>query len=353
MRFQPYVNKAASLVRGRKELPEMADSVETVAPEEKGHCPATIYLEDQLQNIIAPAPRGRLEDQFARMKAHPVVHRPVLRYELRDCLVYPNGVCVKGANLQQFGPLQHRLLLTRPIRELDRAFFSIDRAAMQYFGHWLTDACTTALLKREDEALILPTRDSWPDTRFYCGLFDFEPEAGELFYVRRLSFCEDIAHGSSKHARFSELRRRARRRFSGGKAKKIYIRRGRTGAERVLHNDDDITALLEREGFLVLSVEEQGAQGMLSAGMDADIVVSMEGSHQAHAMLMLKDNGVMLTIQPPDRFNHVFRAVTLGAGLRYATVVAVWSEEDKTRRLDPDSLLRTIELCEKTETAPA
>jgi hypothetical protein len=76
--------------------------------------------------------------------------------------------------------------------------------------------------------------------------------------------------------------------------------------------------------------------------MDARIVVSVEGSHLSHVVLSMADNGVLLVLQPPDRFATVYKEYTDCVHMRFGFVVC-----DKSHTgfvVNMDDLRRTLDL---------
>jgi capsular polysaccharide biosynthesis protein len=62
--------------------------------------------------------------------------------------------------------------------------------------------------------------------------------------------------------------------------------------------------------------------GQIAAAIhNARLVVGIEGSHLAHAIYAIADGGTLLAIQPPNRFNNVFKDIADAMALRYAFIV--------------------------------
>ncbi len=347
IRLRPYINKAMTYVSGRTTLDALAASVEELEEPETEWTPPALFLDGELEKVRAAQGETSLEAEFARVRGRLATHKPLKRYELHDVLVYPSGLSLPGGTFVRYGPLPHRALLTGPVERLSDAVFCADQPTMAYFGHWLMEACCTALLRREGEALILPTPGAWPHTRDYVRIFDFDPAPGEIFHVERLSWYVDFMQGRSHQARYRELRRRVTAKFpnapGGGR---FFLKRGSGGARRNLANEEAVIARLERAGFEALDLERETLDAIMQKAVGAAMIVTIEGSNQAHATMMLRDGGLLLTIQPADRFNNVYRERTHAMGLDYGFAVAEREAESGDHHMDPEILMRTIDLAD-------
>jgi hypothetical protein len=71
-------------------------------------------------------------------------------------------------------------------------------------------------------------------------------------------------------------------------------------------------------------------------------VVSVEGSALTHAYLTMQEQGAIITIQPPYRFDNVWKDFTDLLGMKYGFVVAKGNRDGF--RVDPDEILRVIDM---------
>jgi hypothetical protein len=70
-------------------------------------------------------------------------------------------------------------------------------------------------------------------------------------------------------------------------------------------------------------------------------VVATEGSHLAHAIYTMAADGVICALQPPYRFNNIYKDYADCVGLRYAFVVG--APADAGFVIGEDDLARTLE----------
>ena len=80
------------------------------------------------------------------------------------------------------------------------------------------------------------------------------------------------------------------------------MRRGNTGAIRLIQNEDEIIDALIKRGFLVLDVASDSLDKIIKTLLNAKIIVTLEGSHAAHCVYATPENSGLLLLQSPDRF---------------------------------------------------
>ena len=76
--------------------------------------------------------------------------------------------------------------------------------------------------------------------------------------------------------------------------------------------------------------------------MEADFVISVEGSQLSHAVYALAEGGLRFGLQPPFRFYNAHKDWADALGMHYGFVVGDMSGEGFT--VDPDDIMRTIDL---------
>ena len=132
-------------------------------------------------------------------------------------------------------------------------------------------------------------------------------------------------------------------------ARGAYLRRRGHGATRVLENEAELEELLTAEGFLVVDPQAESLSSLWQKLAGAPIVVGVEGSHLAHGLFTMRDRGALVCIQPPRRFNNVFKDYTDCLGLTYGFVLA--EESAGGFQLRGEDLMSTIELVERSQRA--
>ena len=78
---------------------------------------------------------------------------------------------------------------------------------------------------------------------------------------------------------------------------------------------------LAAQGFSIIDPDQQSVTEIAASLSGARIVVSVEGSQMAPAIYAIADGGALCLIQPPYRFNNVFKDYADCLGLHYGFTV--------------------------------
>lgn len=343
-RSYPFVNKALGLLGPKDGLQSAAVCQETIHPAERSDARSVIMLEDDWEAITAIQAETTFEIEQQRVAGGLRDHQATQRYMLRNVLATPRGFYTLGGSFSQYGPPDLRDLLTGQMVTCDRGFFAPSAISMKYFGHWLTDTLPTALLCGEDEALYLPPNPAWPHSTAYLETLGLETISAPLVFFREMSFCIDIGQNTHRQARQRRIRKRITAALGPGNGGAgVFILRGQSGVDRVLVNEAALAARFATRGFKVCASSDPLPK-LLAAVRGAPIVISMEGSHVAHALFAAAPDALLVTLNPTDRFNNVYADYLAGLGLRMATLVV--PREARGYYADPDRLDRLIDLAQ-------
>lgn len=345
-RFHPLLAALRGRLKPRRPIEDIADRVITVEPASESWRPPAIFIESELDKIVRANEYSTAEIERNRMFGGKVRHEPLIRYEFSDALVFPYGFSVKDHSFARYGAIPLQLLATGEISHLRRAHYSGSTLGTQFFGHCIRDSCATALLTGEDEALILPYQEQWAHWEEYRSFFSLAPLPPGLFHVGELIFHSDFAQGPSRIQRYRELRARLREALPEaarkGEGKRIFLRRGAAGAKRAISNEGALIEALMKEGFEILDTAGASVSDIMHAAMDADLCVTMEGSHHIHAFLFLHSRGSIVHIQPSDRINCVLNDYLPQVGMGYGFVIGARSGAGY--EVDIPNLLKTADL---------
>ncbi|MBW0170764.1 MAG: glycosyltransferase 61 family protein [Hydrogenophaga sp.] len=332
------------LLRKQRTWAQAATDVEVIQPQEQEPLAPAFYLPGQLERVTAGVPGlSTLEQEMGWLTTDPVAHAAVIRYTLRDCLVHPHGVEYLGGSICKDQGGRYRIP-SGSIETVGHAAYCMSATAHQYFGHWLQDACTTALLAQPHDTLLLDVRADWPHAAAYAKAFDLSPALPPNLYVRELSVFQDFSQGSSKRQRYARLRERLARAFGPAPARSqpVYLRRGATGIARIIANEDAVTERLEQAGFLVLDIAGLSAAAMFRHLAGAPMVVCMDGSHMNHLYFSMPYGGSILSFVPADRFTANNFGYASAAGLHFGLLVV--DRSDQGYVVDVDAMVRTLDL---------
>lgn len=315
-----------------------------MSPEEVQPIPRPFFLNGQLDKatkVIPGVESLRKEIQLA-LATH-VVHAPLIRYTLENCLVHEAGFDALGGSARK-KPMPGLRFLTERTSHLRRAAYCMSDPSHLYFAHWLIDSCSTALLLRQGEDLILDLREDWPHTCAYARALALQPAPAGQYTVDYLTFYQDHALGASRRARWEEMRQRLRVAVPDCAQNRaaVYFRRGRAGAQRLVANEDELISALLQRGFEVFDIEGATMESIQRRFRSARIVVGMEGSHLCHLHLCMQPGSAIVAMIPADRFTMVQLGYANAAGLGFGFVVA--SASPQGYRVDIADLLKTIDM---------
>jgi hypothetical protein len=218
----------------------------------------------------------------------------------------------------------------------------------RYFGHWLIDDCTQYRLAEQYGPPLCLRGPIFPNHQKtyqnYLGQ-DWTP-VGRA-WIEDLIVYQDFHWGtpqdSLRGAQINAMRKSARAHLpTGGARSLVYLRRGATGACRLVQNEEELLDVLGRHGFMVVDVDSGSLEQLLAVLANAKIVVSVEGSQATHCAYSIPDNSGLILLQPPDRFLSFHRGWTASAGVRFGFVVG--SPDENGYSFSPSELLQTVEL---------
>jgi hypothetical protein len=327
-------------------LRDIAARTWTLCPRERGTRPAAVYLPGQLERIEAVQENTSREAEMRRVNGGAVEHIATTMFELRDASLAGGSVWASGARFLMLGNSLVRAGLAglaAPEERLDSAALDCTFVGNRYFGHWLTDDCTLHLIAREHAPPVGVARPPYPQEAGYAAAWGLSFRKVGSARVKSLLICEDHGQNASKRERYHKLRAALRSHSSDSQPVGVYLRRGTSGVLRLLVNEDEVETALTRRGFAVVDPHTASASDLIRACAGAACVVTVEGSAMAHGAMTVRDRGSLVCLQPPWRFNAVFKDYTDCLDLRYGFVIGARSGDGFA--IDVGELERTLDLC--------
>lgn len=250
--------------------------------------------------------------------------------------LYERGARYFGSAEKPLGPL----LGAAP--RYDQIAISNSAIGLRFFGHWLRDDCAARELPHDFGEGLSMQRPIWPDCRFYETIFGQTWADAPAFTARRLTVIQDIGFSPDKADRLRRLRARLRGVHPAGPGRDsvVYIKRGASGKARTMSNQDELVQALDTAGVRIVEAEGD-TETLVSAILDARLIISIEGSQLAHGVYSLAEAGGILAIQPPDRFYNPHHEWARLLGMRYGIVIGTSTETGYT--VAPDEVLRMID----------
>ena len=328
----------------------VADKEWVLRPATFSNVPPAIFAESDLARVTGTMPDTSVDFELRRIRGGPREHRATLAFQLSDVSLR-DGFLLKG-------PWSHRLLKdpqrsprNTPVLSVPEASIGCTFFGNVYFAHWITDDLTLHLAAQEFAPPIAAHRKLYHHEPGYRALFGIEPAVAPRAHIERFTMLDDFGQNAYKAERYSTLRNRLRHACpTPGANPRIYLRRGTHGAPRTLVNTTEVEAWLASQGFLILDPDTQSPEEIARLASGAQIAISVEGSHMIHGFMHLAENGVLCQIQPPYRFNNLFKDYTDCLGMRYAFVVGLPVEGGFTLPLD--ELKRFLDRVEGQTTMP-
>lgn len=345
MSLVPVTYLARKALRMQRPPDAAADEIVTVCPAEKDVRPKAHFLPDQLDRVREFQAMGGREAQIARITEARVSHAATLAFRYRNARLLGGCLYANGSRRQ--------LTMERPPRGLRAIDTRIDKAALVgtaissvFFGHYVMDDSATALMARDFGPAYSPRNDQlagWTHALAYRKLMDLEVPPLSGAFISEAWVFQDFGMNSHRRGRMQEVRRRLAGLPADRSAHGVFIIRANFGQHvRSLENEMELADHLAKRGFTVVNPMLESVPDIIRKISGAALVISVEGSALSHAYLTMQENGAMITIQPPYRFDAVLKDFTDLLGMRYGFVVG---EGDRhSFRVDIDDVMRTVDL---------
>lgn len=308
------------LVRSRPDLEEVASRSWEICPASTESAPPAIYLDGALERITGFTPWNPPDYELKRVHGGPMEHAATVGYLLENAQIAgPILYCGAFKVLHGFG--FERLFADLPRHEvLDAAHLVSNWAGSHFFGPFLRDI-TVELIPPAGELSVGMVTKTYEHEAGYRGMLALaRPPRALNTTVRALTVYSDFGQNRFKQERYRELRARLRAHRTDAAARPtgVYLKRGHTGESRVLVNGDAVEAVLAARGFDIVEPGVLGAEEIVRRCLDAQVIVSVEGSQVSHAAYALADDGAYLVLQPPDRFAMAHKEVADCLDQRFA-----------------------------------
>lgn len=327
-------------------LDRVANKTWTHCPAERVRVGRAVFLDGQLERVESVQGETTRAAEERRVFGGEVEHAATQLFELSDAVVVGGRILVRGAcqGCQGIAAVGAMELFRRPAESRRDASIDCTYVGNRYFGHWLTDDVTLHLLARELAPPFGVARAAYPHEAGYGRMMGLTQVRVKSARVNRLIVAQDHGQNADKRARYRRLREALARAVPAPVAAPVFLRRGTTGVPRLLVNESEIERRLVGRGYRVVEAANVSAEELVAACLGSPCVVAVEGSSLAHGLMTVRESGALVALQPPWRFNNVYKDRADCLGLRYGFVVGARSEPGF--RIDPDELERTLDLCE-------
>lgn len=304
----------------------------------------TAKLDDEESRVLADVDGVGVDKAIARLN-NPTTQGQTRAFLIKDALIADGAVMTATASASVQNR-RYRKILTQNPPTLPVGALCTSYVDEQYFSHWLVDGLTHELLAQDLRlpALVL-ARPEWLHEKGYRDLLDMRAEVVEAVRVRRLWMLEDWELNAHRAERLERLRTRLRAKVARGGPERVFISRGRTGVGRGLMNEAEVRAALEARSFVVIEPEKMAVADIAAALASARIAVAVEGSAIGHAIMAMPRGSGILAMQPPRRFNAMWKTFSDALGFQFGCTVG--DDVDGDSFTQPvDRLMRTLDLLE-------
>jgi len=247
-------------------------------------------------------------------------HAATIAYRIRDAQIL-DGYLYKGAMKYPLVNTKESLFGSSVTDYLPKAALACTWCGNRFFSHWMTDDLTLTLAAQQLAEVIAVARKPYSHEPEYRRLFGIQAPTVTRVQCGELIMIDDFGQNRFKRERYEFLRSRLKVLEPLHKSQGIMIRRGTLGVPRILTNEAEIERFLETQGFTIIDPDSLSATELVRQTLGANVIVGIEGSHIVHGLFSMADNGTLCILQPPYRFNNVFKDYTDCLGMGYAFVV--------------------------------
>lgn len=302
------------------------------------------FLPGQLDRVKSVQFQTTHQQEMDRLTATPVHHSATMAYRLRNCLLIGGTLYSNGCRYQM---LRDRPPLAAMVDcDINQAAFVGTPVSDVYFGHYLVGDIGTALLARDFAPVYRPfsyRHANWSHPVAYRQMMGIDWKTTGNARIKDAWVFHDVGMTQNRRKRLCTLRERLQALPPARSGHGVFLIRGETGSQpRLLRNEAAIAEGLAARGFEIVDPAKETADDIVRKLSGARIAIGVEGSSLGHALLTLADKGALLTIQPPYRFNNVWKDFTDLLEMRYGFVVANGDRDGFD--VDLDDILRTIDL---------
>ena len=301
------------------------DATVLCAQEEQEVQPA-VYLPEHLQRITGPTINCILSETMQRMhNTHPT-HAPTLMYPLGKTRLFGGGLWTHN---NQF--------LTRSLNaednferiHLKQAVVTDTDVGIGYFGHWLREVVPASLVGSDAIPSLSMRRPPFKHAAQYEQFFKLQSIYANKGIVENCFLLSDFSQNSYKLARYLTLRDNLKSSLNPSDISYngVFIARGNTGAKRLLINENEVIAHLEKKGFDIVYPEKMTVEEIVRRLWNAKVVITVEGSAHNHAIYSMHLKGALLELQPPSRFGIIIKGACDCLGIGWGFYVCAASHD--------------------------
>lgn len=314
-------HKGLRLLGVRKTYKNLCDKEWIISPSEKFISRPAICLDGELEKV-----KENSKD-FARslrdLQGGPSEHLPTIAYQLSNIQIF-NGYVYKGAMKYPCTTARESLLDFSRTESFPEAALTCTLTSNRYFCHWMTDALPLTLAAQQLAEAITTSQKMTDHQIEYSHILNIYSTSVRKAWIKKLILIEDKGQNKYKRERYNCIRSILRALSSDRIEKEsegVMLLRGSSGVSRLLVNELEIAEYLSSQGFDIIDPQKTSARELATRTLGAKVIAGVEGSQLAHGLFTMKEGGVILTFQPPNRFISLYKGYTDGLGLQFGYIV--------------------------------
>ncbi|MER3434232.1 MAG: glycosyltransferase family 61 protein [Leptolyngbya sp. ERB_1_1] len=322
------------LLLGKQSYSDLCDTQRLLCKAEEKSTPSALFLEGDLENVTAVQPNTTFERELKRVLGGKVEIPASIVYPLKDVTLI-QGYLYKGALKEPLVTTPEDWLISNETVELNEATLACSYCGNLYFGHWMRDDLTVGLLARQFAPAVRTHQVLTQHQTEYSEVTDIKPTPMSQAHFQQLYVFDDSAQNELKRQRYQTIRAMFRNLSNSISSHPgILLLRGNSGAKRILTNETEVADYLQKQGFTMIDPEKTSALEIIQQSLGARIVVGVEGSQLAHGIFSMADQGGILTLQPPYRFNNIYKEYADCLEMKYGFIVGEQVEDGFQINLD-------------------
>ena len=312
---------------------------EILCPDEETSLPPAIMLPGQLEKVTGAPDESTVAYEIDFVTRPRAVHVATIAYHIKKATLFNGSMYAGTWRLSILEDVRN----TQPAIHIAKAGLASSAVGNVYFGHWLKDDCTAHIVAQNYGQALCVHHDRFPHRSTYASWYGQDWRSVGNAHIDHLVVFQDFGQNSYKAARFRKLRSMLRARFPfSGSSKFVYLRRGETGVDRLVDNEEEIQDALVKMGFVVLDVAKDTLERIVSGLLNAKLVVSVEGSHVSHCTATLPENSGIILLQPANRLATIHRGWADNLSVHYGLVVG--KQTNRGHHFEKNEIMKTVDL---------
>jgi hypothetical protein len=319
-----YSHKLSSLFLGGSLTSLDALSHDTLHPARICAHPPAVFLPGELEKVRAMPFDGCINSEVDSLRGARRLIGATRRFQFRNAVIACGHVFTSNGTIWLSST--KRVGTNAVSREYTSVSCRSSKVGSHFFGDWLRDDAATHLLIEDSSENTNPIiglrHPDWQDQDHYNRVLNQSYEQIDFAFVRDLTIFDDIHQNEHKAERLRRLRVKALAAQTPTNFNDICYLQREGGASRKYGNEDEVISILENRGVAIVRPGSASTADLMQSLAGARVVIGIEGSHLAHAMMVAKNGGGILVIQPPNRFMNSYYDWASAVGMRYGFVVA-------------------------------